>query len=155
MNLYENCDCIRSFPDCGAVEAKDSPWCQECRKCIQAGLNDNGDPFSSCKRRSATKFCHLQWEWQTFQWGNDRDALFPNCTSNVPAGPWCDQCRQCWEAEMQEGPEARCSNSDLWGPKTEMCPTNFPDPQDYDTYAAVPPKKIAQTAGISFRWVTF
>ena len=89
MNLYENCDCIRSFPDCGAVEAKDSPWCKECRKCIQAGLDDKGDPYSLCKRRSATKFCHLH------------KGLSVIAAIN-----------------------------------------------------AVPPKKIAQTAGQSYRWVT-
>ena len=142
--LYENCDCKYSFPDCGSVKSKTDPWCEECRKCVQTGLDDNGDPFSLCKRRSATKSCHKSNQY----------ALFPNCSSNEPAGPWCDQCRQCWEAELLKGREARCSNNLLSGPKTEKCPTNFPD-FEASAQGAVPPKRITHTAGQSFRWVTF
>jgi len=145
--LYENCDC--KFPDCDPTEERDNhPWCQECRKCVEAGLDDNGDPYSLCKRQSPTQSCHLHSGW------DESAAFLPNCTSKVPAGPWCDQCDKCWEAELQEGIEARCrDNTDFWGPKTEMCPTNFDNIEDGsgDAFVAVPPKKIAQTVGQSFR----
>ena len=158
---YEQTRCVETkiYPKCELLENQDHPWCQECRECFLRSLDETGEFWSACEKETRTENCNTQ----------RGDILWlPDCSSQLEAGPWCNRCRKCWEAELLEGERARCWKNQGCGPgdwgtwpsglglKTEECPSNFKKAPCYAAIAATPPKRISHTSGQSnLRFVSF
>merc|ERR1719391_329678 len=142
---YGRCVENEEEKQCNKDNLKTDPFCIRCRQCIEAGINQNGDPCSVCKKSQTTEDCPCQASCDGTTWGGGNPWV-------SQSDPWCQGCLRCIrEGINQNGdPCSTCKKDPLY----ENCDCNnrYPDCGSVEpVIAAVVPKRIAHTAGQSIR----